>query len=153
MVGLRLQGQAVTLTPCHADVSPFNIIVSDEAVGLVDLDDCRFDMPALDLSQSLLQIDAFSRCYSLIALPRFKQRAVGRLLQGYGRELPEGEQFWVPHLWNLAVFVLTLARRRRGLSPSRITDELHYARLRAELAQSVDRILRSKGRENYLRRA
>jgi Ser/Thr protein kinase RdoA (MazF antagonist) len=137
-LGSALEGSGVTLTPCHGDVTSFNILVGSDGVGLIDLDDFRFDMPAIDFSQALLELDQFSRCGGVAPLVRFRARARERLERGYGRPIPRGPEFWLPHFRNLSVFILTLARRRSGLGVSRLSNAAHYARLVAELERSMD---------------
>ncbi len=144
-MGAALEGRGVTLTPCHGDVTTFNILVGKAGVGLIDLDDFRFDMPAIDISQALLELDQFSRFGGVASLARFRARARARLEHGYGHPFPQGSEFWLPHFRNLSVFILTLARRRTGVTISRLSNAAHYARLRAELARSLEQASREGG--------
>jgi Phosphotransferase enzyme family len=64
----RMDGRPVTTTLCHADVSLGNIMIDDRRVGLIDLDDLRWDMPGMDLSQALLEIQEYSRIGSVVAV-------------------------------------------------------------------------------------
>ena len=134
---IRLVGhEPVTLVPCHGDVSGYNILV-DRTVGLVDFDDLRFDLPGLDISQSLLDIKHSSRIASLIPLPGIIRGSTDALLTGYDDHIIGGPRFWLPHLRNLSVFLLTLSRRRKGFGPSRLSDELHYRQTIRELENTL----------------
>ena len=81
----------LTLVPCHGDVSAYNILVS-ETVGLIDFDDARFDLPALDLSQAVLELRNVSRLFWTIPLKSVIQSAEGALLAGYGGHPPDGAE-------------------------------------------------------------
>jgi len=142
LVTSRCAEQTLTLTPCHGDVSGFNVLVS-RTVGLIDFDDIRFDLPALDLSQAVMELRNLSRAFRLVALRGVARRAETALKEGYGEGLPDGAQFWIQHYRNLAVFGLTLARRRSGVSLSRLTDELHYRRVVSELGRTTRAVLKS----------
>src|SRR5207244_2605819 len=133
----QLGGRPVTTTLCHGDVSAGNILVGPEGVGLIDFDDLRFDMPAMDLSQALLEIEEFSRAGSAVRLAGLERESTAAFREGYGRSFPEGPHFWLPHLRNLSVFVLTLARRRGGLGPGQVTTEFRYRWTIAELQRTI----------------
>jgi len=152
LAGAALEGHPVTLVPCHGDVTTFNILIG-HGVGLIDLDDFRFDMPALDISQALLELDQFSTCASAIRLTGVRTRSWQLFREAYAHAFPSGAEFWLPHLRNLAVLVLTLARRRRGGLVSKISTGLHYARILAELETSTAAVLQSKAQADYLRLA
>jgi Ser/Thr protein kinase RdoA (MazF antagonist) len=133
----RMAGRPVTTTLCHGDVSLGNIMIDDRWVGLIDLDDLRWDMPGMDLSQGLLEIQEYSRIGSVVAAPGFAARATAAFKKGYGRSFPEGPEFWIPHLRNLSVMVLTLAGWRTGRGPRRVVLELWYRRMIGELRRTV----------------
>jgi len=130
----------VTLTLCHGDVCPANVFAG-ERVGLIDLDDLRLDMPALDLSQALLYLHDFGRLLSLVPFPRFGGRAREALEAGYGRPFPTGLEFAVPHLRNLSVFLVTLAQRMAG-GRLGVSDRLQYRWVIEELRRTVTGIVR-----------
>jgi hypothetical protein len=133
----RMAGRPVMTTLCHGDVSLGNIMIDDRQVGLIDLDDLRWDMPGMDLSQGLLEIQEYSRIGSVVAAPGFAARATAAFRKGYGRSFPDGQEFWIPHLRNLSVMVLTLAGRRTGRGPRRVALELWYRRKIGELRRTV----------------
>lgn len=146
----RLTGP-VTVVLCHGDISPGNILVDAHGVGLLDLDDLRMDMPGLDLSQARLAIEEFGH----LGWPVHADRArTARWLQdfvdGYARPLPEGPDIWLPHLRNLAVFLLTLAGQREGAAPRRLAVELRYRRLLRELGHAISDVERG---QEFWRRA
>lgn len=140
VLGRDLEGRQVVLTPCHADISTGNIVVGPR-VGLIDLDDFRYDMPGVDVSQALLAIDQFWRLVSMVPMPQFNKAARKELESGYESRLPDGPEFWLPHLSNLSVVVVTLASRRCGMSLSRLSTELHYRRIVGELGATAQSVL------------
>ncbi len=140
--------RALMLTPCHGDVSGNNIFVSG-TVGLIDFDDVRTDVPALDVSQAVLELQNLCHAWSTVPLTRLMDQAGAAFADGYGRDRPDGPPFWLLHLRNLSVFLLTLARRRRGISVSRVTNELHYGRMLAELTRTVDAVRGSDGQRSF----
>lgn len=133
----RMAGRPVTTTLCHGDVSLGNIMIDDRRVGLIDLDDLRWDMPGMDLSQGMLEIQEYSRIGSVVAVPGFAARAAAAFRTGYGHRFPEGPEFWLPHLRNLSVMVRTLAGWRTGRGPRRVALELWYRRRIGELRRTV----------------
>lgn len=133
--GELLAAQAPSLVPCHGDVSSHNIMVG-AAVGLIDLDDLRFDFPGVDVSQALLEIRQFSRFAGMVPAPGVRTRLERAFLDGYGG-VPRGPAFWLPHLRNLAVFGLTLARQPRGLALSTVSTRAHYRSVGAELRRTA----------------
>jgi tRNA A-37 threonylcarbamoyl transferase component Bud32 len=151
-LGRALDGRMVELTPCHGDVTAYNIIVG-RGVGLIDLDDLRFDLPGKDVSQALLELAQFTRYAGLVPLPALTRQATESFLAGYGQPLPQGPAFWLPHLRNLTVFALTQSRRRKGFSASRISNAAHYANTVREIERSVMSILETGGCGDYFRRA
>ena len=140
----------LSLVPCHGDVSAYNILVS-KTVGLIDFDDARFDLPALDLSQAVLELRNVSRLFWTFPLKSVIQSAESALLAGYGGHPPDGGEFWLPHFRNLSVYLLTLARRRSGAALSRITDELRYQSTLAELRRAIGAVERSGENASYWR--
>ncbi|HEX5473152.1 MAG TPA: phosphotransferase [Vicinamibacterales bacterium] len=138
-----LGDRPVTLTRCHGDISSGNVIIG-RGVGLIDFDDSRTAMPGLDVSQVLLALEQFCRLASLGPMPRFHARAVGAFLEGYGGREPEGPEFWLPHLRNLSVAVVTVGRRQDNPLLSRASSALHYRRLIEALRRAV-RIVRDTG--------
>jgi hypothetical protein len=141
-------GTDALLTPCHGDVSGFNILVKD-TIGLVDFDDARLDLPGLDVSQASLELRNLSRVLRVVPDTSLARQAQAAFVAGYGTSLPDGPPFWLQHFRNLSVFLLTLVRRRHGLSLSRATDELHYRRMVAELTRSIRDVLGSDGTISY----
>lgn len=142
------EARGLALTPCHGDVSGNNIFVGN-TVGLIDFDDVRTDAPALDVSQAVLELQNLCHAWSAVPLTQLRERAGAAFADGYGRDRPDGPAFWLLHLRNLAVFLLTLARRCHGFSVSRLTDELHYGRLLAELTRTVDAVRGSDGQRSF----
>jgi hypothetical protein len=128
--------QPVTITPCHGDVSTGNIIVAS-GVGLVDFDNMQPDMPAIDVSQALMELREFAFVGSVVPMRAFLKAAQAAFVTGYGHPLPEGPEFWLPHLRNLSVYVLTLASRCHGLSMYRLTEEVRYRRTIRELSRTI----------------
>ncbi len=134
-----LGGRPVTVVLCHGDVTAGNIMVYGSSVGLVDLDDLRLDMPGVDWSQALLAMDEFGHVGW--AGPRAGVAAwSAAFAEGYGGPAPAGPEFWLPHLRNLAVYLLTLSRQRHGVGLSRLAVELRYRRLLAELRLTVSAV-------------
>src|SRR6266508_427102 len=133
----QLRDRPVTVTLCHGDVSAGNIMVNGSSVGLIDLDDVRFDLPSLDLSLAVLEIAEFSRVAPVFWLKRFAADARRALEAGYGRPFPKGSEFWLPHLRNVAVLLLTLANRRTHHWVARVSNGRRYRRTCAELARTV----------------
>ena len=138
----------VRMTLCHGDVSAGNIIVGKD-VSLVDPDDSRFDMPALDISQALMELREFGFVASVVPLRGFARTARAAFVAGYGHRLPEGPEFWLPHLRNLSVYLLTLARRCRGISMYRVSEEVRYRRTIRELKRCMKESRSSGGATAY----
>jgi aminoglycoside phosphotransferase len=135
-----LQGRPVTVTLCHGDVSTGNIMVDGAAVGLIDLDDARIDMPALDLSQAIWEIGEYWRLGAVVPVPGCEAKAIAAFKAGYGASFPAGPEFLLPHVRNLVVIGLTVASRRSGLGPGRVVEELRYRRALAELRRALSAI-------------
>jgi hypothetical protein len=150
--GSALQGTPIRLVACHGDVTSFNILV-DGGVGLIDFDDFRFDLPGGDVSQALLELDQFSTFGSFTRLHGFRARAVRSFFEGYTHPVPDGAVMWLPHLRNLAVRIVTLVRRRRGVSLSRATNAWHYRRAVEELTAATRAAAASVSTADYFRRA
>jgi len=127
-----------SLVPCHGDVSPGNIIVAGERVTLVDFGDLRFDLQALDLSQAVMETREYGRIGSIVPLPFIGRTSERELREGYGAAWPAGAAWWLPHLRNLAVYLVTLAPNRR-----RPSEHFRYARTRQELIRTIRDIERS----------
>jgi Ser/Thr protein kinase RdoA (MazF antagonist) len=140
LAAAQLRARSITTTLCHGDVSAGNIMLHGSSVGLIDLDDLRFDLPGVDVSLGLLEIAEFSHVASVVFLRHFAADAETAFRDGYGRAFPEGPEFWLPHMRNLAVFLLTLAKRRTGPAATRLMDELRYRRTQRELARTVSTI-------------
>ncbi len=138
----QLASRPVTVALCHGDLSTANIMVDGAAVGLIDLDDVRLDMPALDLSQAVWEIREYCRVAGALPLRGLEALSVRALQDGYGESFPAGPEFWLPHMGNLAVVLLTVAGRRAGITPGRLTEELRYLRALAELRRTVEAIER-----------
>ena len=147
-VAARCAGSNLQLTPCHGDVSGSNIFVSS-TVGLIDFDDVRTDCPALDVSQAVLELQNLCHAWSTVPLTQVMDQAGAAFADGYGADRPDGPSFWLLHLRNLSVFLLTLARRRHGVSVSRVTNELHYGRTVSELKRTVNVVLDSDGTGSF----
>jgi len=142
-------GHPVTITLCHGDISAGNVIVG-KGVSLVDPDDLRLDMPALDISQALMELHEFGFVASVVPLPGLAKSAQASFVAGYGHALPEGPEFWLPHLRNLSVYVLTSASRCQGLSLHRLTEEARYRRTIQELKRCIRTIRSSGAQASYL---
>ncbi len=140
----QLAGRSVTMVLCHGDVTVGNIMVDGPAVGFVDFDDLRLDMPAVDLSQARLAIDEFGHV-GLGGRRRSQARTAAwaaAFAAGYGRPMPLGPEFWLPHMRNLVVFLRVVLRQRVGLRPARLATELHYRRLLSELRTTLTDVRR-----------
>jgi tRNA A-37 threonylcarbamoyl transferase component Bud32 len=145
--------RSTLLHPCHGDVSIGNIIVSD-TVALIDFDDARPDLPGLDVSQALLQIADFGRVAGLLPIPALARRCTEAFLSGYTGAQLNGAEFWVPHLRNVAVILLTWCQRlpaSRGLDRSSVNAQCR--RMHRHLASVVDALERDGSGAAYLRTA
>jgi phosphotransferase family enzyme len=130
----RIAGEleSALLTPCHGDVSAGNILVGDN-LTFVDFDDCRFDLPALDLSQAIMEIAEYSRIASILRLPWIGPRCERSLRAGYGLDRwPSGPAWLLPHLRNLSVYLVTLAPKRSAPS-----EAARYRRTWRELERTL----------------
>ena len=134
--------RAVQLVACHGDVSAHNVVVG-ERVGLIDIDDFRFELPGLDVSQARIEIAEFSRIARVLRFPPLRLAAERAFRLGYGEPSPTGPELWLPHTRNLVVRVLTLARKERGLSPSRLNATLSYRWAIRELRMTAAEVLNS----------
>jgi hypothetical protein len=138
----RCEGDALLsagayVTLCHGDVSSRNIIVGART-GVIDLDDLRWDLPGIDLSQALLESAQFARVGSLVPVWGLAERFAAAVRDGYGDGWPEGAAFRLAHLRNLAVFGLTLALRLHSeRTLSRITTTAHYLAVIAEIRRMI----------------
>ena len=135
-------GRAVQLVACHGDVSAHNIVVGTR-VGLIDIDDFRFEMAGLDVSWAHIEIAEFSRIARVLRFPPLRLAAERAFRAGYGEPSPAGPELWLPHIRNLVVRVLTLARKERGLSPSTLNATLSYRWAISELRKTAAEILNS----------
>jgi aminoglycoside phosphotransferase len=124
------------LVVCHGDVTSGNIVIGGERVTLIDFGDLRFDLPALDLSQALMESWEYGRVSSIVPLPFIGRRSERRLREGYGKDWPEGPAWWLPHMLNLAVYLVTLSPNRRA------SERFRYRRTRRELMRTVQDIER-----------
>ncbi len=124
-----------TATLCHGDVSVGNILTRDGAVVLIDMDDLRVDLPGMDVSQALTEIDEFTRFSSTFRIPGFHAAAVKAFRAGYASPWPTGPAFWLPHLRNLAVAAITLAPHRQ--TQPRIWTNRRYRRVIREIRRTV----------------
>jgi hypothetical protein len=145
----QLDGQMVPLVPCHGDVSAGNILIG-ETIGMVDFDDLRLDLAAVDLSQAVIELQEFGHLGGVIFLKNLTKRLRTSFLQQYGVSQLAGPQFWLPHLRNLSVFLLTLARRNRSFFDRSIS---RYRRTIEELCRAVQSIRDSSGMAPYWRTA
>lgn len=146
VTGLLTQfgGRPVRLVLCHGDVTAGNIMVHGSGVGLIDFDDMRLDMPGIDLSQGRLAINEFGH-FSWVRSPGGLGRTLAwkaAFAAGYGRPLPDGAEFWLPHLRNLVLYLLTRTRHRHGLGPRRLVNAVRYRGLLAELRQTLTDVRR-----------
>lgn len=125
-------GAASMLVPCHGDISPGNIMVGS-AVTFIDFDDFRFDLPALDLSQAIMEIREYGRLASMLPLPPIGMLAERRFREGYGTDRwPTGAAWLLPHISNLAVYLVTMAPKRTSFG-----WRSRYRRTRRELIRTV----------------
>jgi hypothetical protein len=127
----------MALVPCHGDVSTFNILVGTR-IGLIDFDDLRLDLPEVDLSLVSLEIAQFARIGSTVTFPGLQSRFMRAFRAGYGRSWDRETAFQLAHLRNLAVILLTLARRRGPLSLSQLSTRAHYRWAIEELRSTLD---------------
>jgi hypothetical protein len=134
--------RSVQLVACHGDVSAHNVVVGTR-VGLIDVDDFRFEMAGLDVSQAHIEIAEFSRIARILRFPPLRLAAERAFHTGYGEPSPSGPELWLPHMRNLAVRVLTLARKERGLRPSRLHATLSYRWAIGELRKTATEVLSS----------
>jgi hypothetical protein len=104
---------------------------------LIDFGDFRFDLPALDLSQAVMEIREYAQVGSIVPLPWIAGESERRFRKGYGSEWPSGCAWWLPHLRNLSVYLVTLAPMR-----SHPGSFSRYLRTRRELARTLDEIER-----------
>ena len=136
----HLAGRSVRLVACHGDVSAHNVVVG-ERVGLIDIDDFRFEMAGLDVSQAQIEIGEFSRIARVLRFAPLRVAAERAFRAGYGEPSPAGPEFWLPHIRNLVVRVLTLARKERGLTPSELNTTLSYRWAMGKLRQTVTQVI------------
>jgi hypothetical protein len=134
--------RSVQLVACHGDVSAHNVVVGTR-VGLIDIDDFRFEMAGLDVSQAHIEIAEFSRIARVLRFPPLRLAAERAFHAGYGEPSPSGPELWLPHIRNLVVRVLTLARKERGLSASRLNATLSYHWAIGELRKTATDVLNS----------
>jgi Ser/Thr protein kinase RdoA (MazF antagonist) len=128
-------GANVPIALCHCDVTSANIRLQGQRVGLIDFDDLRFDMPGVDLSQAHLEIAALS--LQVLRPGLITRRARAALREGYGAGFPEGPQFWLPHLRNLAMHLATLVTRRDESWRARLAYRRRYRSTVAELERTL----------------
>jgi hypothetical protein len=131
----------VQLVACHGDVSAHNVVVGTR-VGLIDIDDFRFEMAGLDVSQAHIEIAEFSRIARVVRFGSLRRAAEHAFAVGYGKPGPVGPDFWLPHIRNLVVRVVTLARKERRLSPATINARLSYRWAIRELRRTATEVVR-----------
>jgi Ser/Thr protein kinase RdoA (MazF antagonist) len=132
-----LDGAEPPLVLCHGDVTPQNVLIGDR-LGLIDWDDLRWDFPAVDLSQVVLGIGGLSWLQRL-HVGRERRDAIVSSFRAAYRAWPEGAAWQLPHLRNLAVYLMTLAARRqteRGWA--RHQTDRQYQYFIAELTAALD---------------
>lgn len=139
------ESRSVVVTLAHGDVSPGNVFVGSRT-AVIDQDDIATDMPGLDVSQALLEAREYGFAGSVVPLFRLGRQARAAFLAGYAHPVPAGVEFWLPHLRNLSVQLLTLASRRQDHARDRITETPHYRRAVHELDRSLRVIDASSGR-------
>jgi hypothetical protein len=132
----------VQLVACHGDVSAHNVVVGTR-VGLIDIDDFRFEMAGLDVSQAHIEIAEFSRIVRVVRFSRLRRAAEYAFAAGYGEPGPVGPEFWLPHIRNLVVRVVTLAGKKRGLSPATLNATLSYRWAIRELRRTATEVVRT----------
>jgi hypothetical protein len=110
---------------------------------MIDPDDLRREMPGVDLTQALWAIREYSHLGAVVPVPQLEARAIAAFKEGYGQPFPTGAALWLPQLRNLAVVVLTLARRSRRWSLSRISDDVRYRRAVLELDLTIEHLRQS----------
>jgi Ser/Thr protein kinase RdoA (MazF antagonist) len=125
------------VTLCHRDVTAGNIRVHGTAVGLIDLDDVRVDMPGVDLSQAELEISALSNAWTVLRPGAMVSRARDALREGYGAGYPEGAAFWLPHLRNIAVYLGVMMAQRSTGWRARLDVGPRYRQTIAELERTL----------------
>jgi hypothetical protein len=84
-----------------------------------------------------MEIREYGQVGSLVTLPWIARASERRFRKGYGSGWPTGPAWWLPHLRNLSVYLVTLAPSRfQAGSFSR------YYRTRRELVRTLDGIER-----------
>jgi aminoglycoside phosphotransferase (APT) family kinase protein len=133
----RLDGREPPLVLCHGDVTPENVLLGDR-LGLIDWDDLRWDFPAGDLSQVLLSIGHLSWLQRLHA-GREACETIASSFRAACCPWPERDAWQLAHLRNLAVYLITLARRRRTeYGWARYQTDRQYTHFIGELTVVVD---------------
>jgi Ser/Thr protein kinase RdoA (MazF antagonist) len=117
----------ITVGLSHGDVSSGNILLTPQGPCLIDYDDLRVDLPGLDCSQAELELLELTRLE--VAGPGDTLTAAkAGLIKGYGPGYPSGPALWLPHLRNLAVYLVTLAAGGATTSPWRRGATPRYRR-------------------------
>jgi hypothetical protein len=129
--------EPVRVSLCHRDVTAANIRVNGAAVGLIDLDDVRVDMPGVDLSQAELEIGALSKAWTVLRPGAMVTGARRALREGYGTGYPEGPALWLPHLRNIAVYLAAMTARRSTGWRGRLSVGQRYRQTVVELERTL----------------
>jgi len=110
------------LVPSHRDLHPQHVIVSGEAVGFIDLDDCALAPPGLDVGNMVAHL----RREALVGRRRVEvaARAVSAFLEAYGAAPPD-----------LSTWVALALARLAGLAETHHGSRTERNALLAELAE------------------
>ena len=110
------------LVPSHRDLHPQQVIVSGDAVGFIDLDDCALAPPGLDVGNMVAHL----RREALVGRRRDEvaARAVSAFLDAYGAAPPD-----------LSTWVGLALARLAGLAETRHGSRTERDALLAELAE------------------
>ena len=138
-----LEGRPVRTTLCHGDIAVGNIFVDGRSAGLIDFDDLRIDLPAIDVSQALIAAAGFARVGPL-PVPGLESRLKRAFFEGYGTAGTINAEFLLAHLRNLAVGLQTLACAAGPVTWSRRS---HLLQLRGELRRTLTAVDRRRDKQ------
>lgn len=132
-----LAGREPPVVLCHGDVTPQNVLLGPR-LGLIDWDDLRWDFPASDLSQVVLGIGHLAWWQRAFAGRERQTQIASAFRSAYGT-WPNGAEWELPHMRNLAVYLFTLATRRTVEHGwARRQTEGQYRYLLDTLAATID---------------
>jgi hypothetical protein len=133
----HLDGREPPIVLCHGDVTPQNVLLGDR-LGLIEWYDLRWYFAAGDLSLVVLGIGHLSWLQRLHA-GRERPDTIASSFRAAYRPWPAGAVWQLPHLRNLAVYLVTLAvRRQTERGWARRQTNGHYQYFIAELTAALD---------------